>query len=84
MSIPIYGDSAPKPCPDTSPLTVDRLVEYLNRSTSIIIGLVQDGNKERALGRLNVIRQEIALLTDTSYVPLTITTTITGTLHNNT
>lgn len=84
MNKSIYGmtyiGQLPACAPPPTDLTVERLTQYLERATSIIVGLVQDGDKSRALGRLNIIRQEIALLTNTPYVPLVATTTISSTM----
>lgn len=65
-----------------SPFTAELLLDYMNRTTSILLALLQTNDKEFALRRLNVVRQEIAYLTGTPYVPLTSTNTLTSIMTN--
>ncbi len=65
----------PKPsstCGGPSPpvLTPTSLLAYMSRYTALINQLLADSNKDRALARLEILRQEINIVSGTPYTPL--------------
>jgi hypothetical protein len=73
----VYGNapaSATSICPPKDPLlTPDNLVAYVTRSKAILADMLAaktDVAQENAIARLNIIRQEIAFITETPFVNL--------------
>jgi hypothetical protein len=71
MSIPVYGFANDlvgyvSLC-SQSPLTPDKLTEYINRADAIVAELALNHDKDTAISRLDIIRQEIAVLTNTPF-----------------
>lgn len=83
MSHSIYGEFAQGAPTSAAPATAAdqlRLNTYMLRASNILAGLIADRNKELALQRLDLIRQEIAVQQGTLFSPVKVKTSATTTL----
>jgi hypothetical protein len=72
MSVSAYGSGLSNLgnyvllCPQGD-LTPDKLTDYIKRANTLLVDLIRTHDRDTAVQRLDIIRQEIAVLTNTPF-----------------